>query len=169
MRAEDDCAAVVAAPGFALGLVIAGNMLGRIDFLPAGAARRGEHPVAQRAFDQLQAYLADATCGFELPLALAGSPHQLAVWQAMRDIPCGETTSYGEIARRVGSSARAVGAACGANPLPVLIPCHRVIAAGGRLGGFAHARDGFLIDIKRWLLAHEARAKGFMGDARALS
>jgi len=78
------------------------------------------------------------------------------VWEAMQAIPAGETRTYGEIAAAIGSSARAVGGACGANPIPLVVPCHRVVASGGRLGGFMGAREeGFELAIKRWLLAHE--------------
>jgi methylated-DNA-[protein]-cysteine S-methyltransferase len=66
-----------------------------------------------------------------------------------------QTRSYGDIARALHSAPRAVGQACGANPFPVVVPCHRVLAAGGGLGGFARQREGFLLDVKRWLLAHE--------------
>jgi methylated-DNA-[protein]-cysteine S-methyltransferase len=74
----------------------------------------------------------------------------------MQRIPAGRTRTYGDLARELGSSARAVGGACGANPLPVVVPCHRVIAANGALGGFMGAKDdGFELGIKRWLLGHE--------------
>ncbi len=74
----------------------------------------------------------------------------------MQRIECGRTRSYGEIARELGSSARAVGGACGANPIPVVVPCHRVIGSGRALGGFMGSRvEGFELGIKRWLLEHE--------------
>ena len=72
-------------------------------------------------------------------------------------IEAGRTRSYGELARELRSAARAVGQACGANPLPLVVPCHRVLAAGG-IGGFAHSEGGFLLEVKRWLLAHEGAA-----------
>jgi O-6-methylguanine DNA methyltransferase len=87
------------------------------------------------------------------PLDLsAGTSFQQAVWQALQGIPAGQTLSYGEVARQVGKpgAARAVGAACGANPIPVLVPCHRVLASGGALGGFTAG-----LDWKRRLLARE--------------
>ncbi|HET8538621.1 MAG TPA: methylated-DNA--[protein]-cysteine S-methyltransferase [Anaeromyxobacter sp.] len=86
-------------------------------------------------------------------LDLRGSPFQLAVWSALREIPWGEVRTYGEIAALLGRAggARAVGAANGQNPVAILVPCHRVVQAGGRLGGFAAG-----IEVKRWLLAHEA-------------
>ena len=110
---------------------------------------------------QLQAYLEDPAFEFDVPLRLSGTHHQLAVWEAMRAIPAGETRTYGELAQSIGSSARAVGGACGANPVPIVVPCHRVVGAGGSLGGFMGAREeGFELSIKRWLLAHEGARRG---------
>ena len=90
-----------------------------------------------------------------LPLAPAGTHFQRKVWDEIATIPPGHTTSYGELAKAIRSGPRAIGGACGANPYPVVVPCHRVIAATGGLGGFAKQRDGFLLDVKSWLLEHE--------------
>jgi methylated-DNA-[protein]-cysteine S-methyltransferase len=112
--------------------------------------------IAFLACVQIQSYLDDGRFAFDLPLRLAGTHHRLAVWEAMQRIPAGATRSYGELALELRSSARAVGGACGANPIPLIVPCHRVIAAGRSLGGFMGAReDGFELGIKRWLLGHE--------------
>ena len=120
-----------------------------------------KNSVAFLACVQLQSYLDDPAFVFDLPLKLAGTRHQLAVWEAMQGIPAGETRTYGELAQAIGSSARAVGGACGANPIPLVVPCHRVVGAGGSLGGFMGARDeGFELAIKRWLLAHEGARRG---------
>lgn len=117
--------------------------------------------VAYLACVQVQFYLDNPTYVFELPLRLSGTRHQLAVWEAMQSIPAGETRTYGELARAIGSSARAVGGACGANPIPLVVPCHRVVGAGGALGGFMGARqEGFELSVKRWLLAHESAGRG---------
>jgi methylated-DNA-[protein]-cysteine S-methyltransferase len=122
--------------------------------VPAKAPRRDT--IAYLACIQLQAYLEDPRRGFDLPLKLAGTHHRLQVWEAMQRIECGQTRSYGEIARELGSSARAVGGACGANPIPVVVPCHRVIGSDRTLGGFMGSRaEGFELGIKRWLLEHE--------------
>ncbi|MEJ2121019.1 MAG: methylated-DNA--[protein]-cysteine S-methyltransferase [Alphaproteobacteria bacterium] len=104
------------------------------------------------AVDQLRAYFAGALTRFDLPLRLAGTPFQNAVWSALRDIPYGETISYQTLATRIGrpTACRAVGAANGANPLPIVVPCHRVIGADGSLTGF-----GGGIETKRALLDHE--------------
>ena len=105
---------------------------------------------------QLEAYCRDPGFRPELPLAPRGSEFQRRVWAALCDIPAGRAMRYGELARELGSVARAVGQACGANPFAPLVPCHRVIGAAG-LGGFAHSTDeaGELLGIKRWLLRHE--------------
>jgi methylated-DNA-[protein]-cysteine S-methyltransferase len=150
--------ACVRTPFATLGIAANATHVTGIRFLapatPALAPRRGS--VAHLACVQLQAYLEDPAFEFDLPLALVGTHHRLAVWEAMQRIPAGRTRTYGELARELGSSARAVGGACGANPLPVVVPCHRVIAANGALGGFMGARDdGFELGIKRWLLGHE--------------
>lgn len=105
-------------------------------------------PVAE-AVHQIEAYFQRRLQRFDLPLAPGGSSFQARVWGALCSIPFGETASYGEIARRIGSAARPVGMACGANPIPILIPCHRVVAADGRLTGFSGG-DG--ISTKQLLL-----------------
>lgn len=163
--------AVVSAPGFALGILTDGQALTLVEFLTPRDAQPAHTALAAEAAAQLAHYLEDATHRFRLPLAAGGSAHQKAVWAVMCAIPPGDTLTYGDVARHIASSPRAVGAACGANPLPVIIPCHRIVGAGGALGGFAHAREGFLPGIKRWLLAHEAAAAGFSlrAGCRALS
>ena len=101
---------------------------------------------------QIREYLEGKRDGFTLPLDLRGTPFQRAVWEALRAVPYGETRTYGELARAAGhpSAVRAVGAANGANPVPLVVPCHRVVASGGRLGGY-----GGGLGLKRRLLALE--------------
>lgn len=121
--------------------------------VPALAPPR--NTVAFLACVQINAWLENPRFRFDLPLKLSGTRHQLAVWEAMQRIPAGKTRTYGELAKSLGSSARAVGGACGANPVPIIVPCHRVVASGG-LGGFMGSRvEGFELGIKRWLLEHE--------------
>jgi methylated-DNA-[protein]-cysteine S-methyltransferase len=151
-----DYAAIVKAPGFNIGVCCNQDEITQIDYLPPGVEQAPKTPLAREAVRQLRAYLKDAAFEFGLPLAPAGTVFQRKVWQEIGDIPSGHTTTYGELAKAIKSAPRAVGGACGANPYPVVVPCHRVIAAGGGIGGFAHQRDGFLLDIKRWLLEHEA-------------
>ena len=116
--------------------------------------------LAEKALRQLERYREDPDATFDLPLLIEGSPFQKSVWGAMCAIPRGRTRTYGDLARELGGEARAVGQACGDNRLPILIPCHRVVAANG-IGGFAHATEGYLIEAKRWLLAHEIRPEEF--------
>ena len=112
-------------------------------------------PLLREACDQLQKYFDGKRMSFDLPLAPEGSDFQKRVWAALCAIPPGETRSYADVARTIGSAPRAVGGANGANPIPLFIPCHRVIAADGSLGGYSGA-DGPA--TKRYLLDHESRA-----------
>ncbi len=102
--------------------------------------------------EQVLGYFTGKRRDFELPLGARGTPFQISVWQALQSIPFGETRTYGEIARQVGKTyaARAIGRASGANPLCLLVPCHRVIGADGSLTGFAFGKE-----VKRRLLEHE--------------
>ena len=99
--------------------------------------------------------MSDPNFVFDLSLHISGTNHQRRVWQAIEIIPSGSTSSYADIAVRLCSAPRAVGQACGANRLPIVIPCHRVISKDGGIGGFMNAINGFPLDIKRWLLRHE--------------
>jgi len=148
-------AACLKAPFAVLGIRTDGDALVGIDFLPPGTTELPpQNSLAQEVWRQLQAYLADASFTFDLPLRPVGTDFQRQVWQTMQRIPPGHARSYGDLAEELHSAPRAVGQACGANPLPLVIPCHRVVAKSG-LGGFAHAMDGAPLDYKRWLLAHE--------------
>ena len=150
--------ACVKAPFATLGITTDHTHVTGIRFLapsvPARAPRR--NTLAFVACVQIQDYLDDGRLRFDLPLKLSGSRHQLEVWEAMQRIPAGEVRTYGDLAQDIKSSARAVGGACGANPIPLIVPCHRVVAANHRLGGFMGQREeGFELAIKRWLLEHE--------------
>jgi len=105
----------------------------------------------RKAAEQLKDYFEKGT-GFTLPLDPAGSAFQRRGWKAMAQIPHGRTESYGTLATRIGSGPRAVGMLCATNPIPIIVPCHRVVAAGGKLGGFSGG-DG--LPTKQWLLGHE--------------
>ena len=122
----------------------------------AGWQESSRGPVGE-AVRQLREYFEGKRSGFDLPLAPEGTAFQRTVWRALQDIPYGATISYGELARRVGNpkASRAVGSANGANPLPIVIPCHRVIAGDGSLGGF-----GGGLPVKQALLDLERRASG---------
>jgi methylated-DNA-[protein]-cysteine S-methyltransferase len=150
--------ACVRTPFATLGVQATDKHVTGIRFLaPSTAALMPKrNTIAHLACVQLQSYLENPNFEFDLPLKFAGTRHRLAVWEAMQKIPAGRTRTYGDIAQELHSSARAVGGACGSNPIPVVIPCHRVIAANGAIGGFMGAKaDGFELGIKRWLLGHE--------------
>jgi len=137
---------------------------GAIVALDWGQGRdQDDTPLLRRACDQLQRYFDGAAVGFDLPLAPAGTAFQRRVWDALRSIPAGETRSYGALAAMLGTSARAIGGANAANPIPILIPCHRVVGAAGALGGYSGG-DGE--PTKRFLLALEARRAAPAGVPR---
>jgi methylated-DNA-[protein]-cysteine S-methyltransferase len=122
---------------------------------PAGSAgARFDEAPFRSAREQLAAYFAGELTRFDVPIAPAGSVFQQLVWRALLDVPYGATESYGGLARRIGNprACRAVGLANGRNPIPIIVPCHRVIGSDGSLTGY-----GGGIERKRWLLAHEAR------------
>jgi methylated-DNA-[protein]-cysteine S-methyltransferase len=131
-----------------------GGMLTRLDW---GGDADDETPVLREAETQLMAYFEGRRRDFQLPTRVSGSEAQRRVCAAMAAIPSGDTRTYGDLARELGLSAQAVGQLCGGNPIPIIIPCHRVLGAQG-LGGFS-APGG--IETKVWLLKHE-RAAGLL-------
>ncbi|HSY48152.1 MAG TPA: methylated-DNA--[protein]-cysteine S-methyltransferase [Thermoanaerobaculia bacterium] len=142
-------------------LLVAGDTDGIVEIHFAGAKPRSDwvrdDDSLADAASQLRAYFDGELRAFDLPLKTDGTEFQQRVWSALRKIPYGETTTYTAIAERIGrpSAVRAVGAANGANPIPIVIPCHRVIGASGSMTGF-----GGGIDVKKRLLALEARVSG---------
>ena len=150
--------AVITSPIGNLGLRLDDGRLCAVDFLASGVRlRRPADAATRRAVQALHRYFRDGRSACTLPLELRGTRFQERVWQALRRIPAGGTVTYGWLAARLGTSARAVGNACRANPVPVLVPCHRVVAAHGP-GGYAGARGGVRLGVKRWLLDHEGAA-----------
>jgi methylated-DNA-[protein]-cysteine S-methyltransferase len=149
--------AIVALPCSAVGIRVGGGAIVEICFLPADTPTQpATGALARRAERAIRCYVGDPTVALDLPLAIEGTEFQRRVWQAIARIPPGTTRTYGELAADVGGTARAVGQACGDNRLPLVIPCHRVVASNG-IGGFAHRRGGFMLAVKQWLLAHESR------------
>jgi len=151
--------AVITTPLFSLGLQAGDDELTAIDYLPKRRELAPQNALAAEAVRQIRAYLADPQFEFGLPLRAQGTAFQRRVWAATADLPPGRVPSCGQVAKTLRSGPRAVGGACGANPYPLVVPCHRVISASG-LGGFGGVGgDGttvdFLLGIKRWLLAHE--------------
>jgi methylated-DNA-[protein]-cysteine S-methyltransferase len=137
-----------------IGLWWEGDTLTGVDLEPDPDRQRSQDAPPESVTQQLDRYFADGQGTFNLPLAVGGTEFQRRVWSLMRAIPAGETRTYGDIARELGSAARAVGQACRANPLPIIVPCHRVVGAQG-LGGFAGDTSGHKLAVKRWLLRHE--------------
>jgi len=149
--------AIIPAPFGALGLRVDDGKLIGAEFLPIGTPLLAPSNACTRSVcDLLSAYLSDAAAPLQIEFQVSGTPFQQHVWQALRSIPVGETWTYAELAERVGSGPRAVANACGANPLPLVIPCHRVVAKNG-LGGFMQGRAADSLNIKQWLLDHERR------------
>jgi methylated-DNA-[protein]-cysteine S-methyltransferase len=149
--------AIVGAPFGAIGIRTEAGQLRELVYLPPHFSEKdATDALADQAGQQVERYLADPDFQFSLPLAELGSAFQQRVWTAIASIPRGSVRTYGQVAKHIGSAPRAVGQACGANWFPLVIPCHRVTAAGG-LGGFSHHDDehGFHLSVKRWLLTHE--------------
>jgi methylated-DNA-[protein]-cysteine S-methyltransferase len=127
--------AVIAAPGFCLGIRCDDDEILGIEFLEPSAEIAPTSLLAKEATRQLRAWMKGPNYVFGLPLRPHGTPFQRRVWAAIAAIPAGQTLSYGDLAKALASGPRAVGGACGANPYPIIVPCHRVVAAVG-LGGF---------------------------------
>ena len=148
-------------PKFKVGVAVRDGIVTELKYLPPSAPSvAAKNPLAEKAARQLEAYKRNPDSAFDLPVAVEGSALQKAVWQAMCAIPRGSTRTYGDLARELGADPRDIGQCCGDNRLPIVIPCHRVVAADG-LGGFGHATGGYLLEAKRWLLAHECPADEF--------
>jgi len=147
---------VIDFPKFKLGVKTRGERVVEIKYLPLSAQTvPPKTPLAERAAKQLERYRDNPDTTFDLPVLIEGSELQRGVWDKMCAIPRGRTRTYGELARELGADARDIGQCCGDNKLPIVIPCHRVVAADG-IGGFGHATGGYLLEAKRWLLMHEA-------------
>lgn len=148
--------AIVPAPFGAMGIRTEAGALLELTYLPPQyKAKAPVDALNKEVARQIKAYLADANFKFDLALPETGTVHQRKVWDVINAIPCGQVLTYGQVASRIGSAPRAVGQACGANWVPLVIPCHRVTAMGG-IGGFAQHDGGFHQNVKRWLLQHES-------------
>lgn len=141
-----------------VGVRTEGAAVAEIVYLPPSAGTLAPtNALAARVCRQIEKYVRDPGYRFKLPLKPIGTAFQRRVWEQIAAIPLGETRTYGDLARALRSAPRAVGQACGSNYFPLVIPCHRVVAATG-LGGFAHTSGGYLLEVKRWLLRHESHA-----------
>lgn len=147
---------VMALPACVLGLRWSESSIEEIVFLPPGTPLSPrDHPLAASFRREIAAYLARPDHAFALPLSTRGTAFQNRVWSEISATPAGRTRTYGEIARQLNSAPRAVGQACGANPFPIVVPCHRIVGQAS-LGGFARQTTDWLLQTKQWLLAHEA-------------
>jgi methylated-DNA-[protein]-cysteine S-methyltransferase len=150
--------AIVAAPFGAVGIALYHDQVAIELLTEQHAAKAATNQTVQKIVAHIEAYLSHAKTPIhlaiaQLAIAQQGTPYQQRVWQAISAIPAGQVLSYGDIAAHIGSGARAVANACGANNLPLIVPCHRVVAKNG-IGGFMQGKpDG--LNIKKWLLKHE--------------
>lgn len=156
-KANESYDAVIATPlpgGLRLGIRVADGAIAHMDFLPADHPLKRPAAGAEQAVAAVKAYFDNPKKRARIPLRTAGTPFQERVWAAMRAIPVGEVRTYGELAEQLHSGPRAVAGACRANPIPILTPCHRVVAREG-LGGYMGALYGDPLELKAWLLRHE--------------
>ncbi|NOZ53259.1 MAG: methylated-DNA--[protein]-cysteine S-methyltransferase [Gammaproteobacteria bacterium] len=139
-----------------LGLRLHNNRLRELVFLtPFHQLQAPQDVFGENVVLQLNQYFADATHQFSINLDLQGTDFQKRVWHALIACPCGMTSSYGDVADIISSAPRAVGGACRHNPIPIIVPCHRVVAKQG-LGGYAGQTTGVNMVLKKWLLSHES-------------
>lgn len=152
----DQYSAILHLPFAVVGVKVDGEAISGIEFLPENTPERvPENAVIQELVLQLEWYLADPVSSqLDIPIHTKGTSFQQRVWAALRKIPPGSAVTYGELAKQLNSGARAVGNACRRNPVPLIVPCHRVVSSQG-LGGFAGDRHDGWTRIKRRLLAHE--------------
>ena len=146
---------VIDSPLGRLGALVMDQQVHRLDYLAAATRRRAaSSDCGRQLVQELENFFTNPRATFSVPIVLAGTPFQQRVWQALTKIPSGDTLTYGELAARLGSGARAVGNACRRNPVSIIVPCHRVVAAGG-VGGYSGSTAGPELARKRWLLQHE--------------
>jgi len=164
--AQTAFSAVLALPFGKFGIRIADETISELIFLPPETPLiPANTALAIAVAERINAWIEHPRIVLELPLSNRGTAFQQRVWQALRAIPAGEVRTYGELARTLGTAPRALGQACGANPFPLVVPCHRAVGAKG-IGGFAHASDGYLIAAKRWLLDNEAKPANEMHSTK---
>ncbi|MEP4378090.1 MAG: methylated-DNA--[protein]-cysteine S-methyltransferase [Alphaproteobacteria bacterium] len=158
---DDSTTCVIESPVGRIRVTAAGGAITALDWTDAKPTAPTSK-ILRDAAKQLAEYFSGDRTEFFLRLAPLGTDHQKKVWAAMCEIPSGAVRSYGDLAREIGSSARAVGTACGKNPIPIIVPCHRILATGGGIGGYS-GRGG--VETKRQLLRLEGLA--FAGDDQA--
>lgn len=149
--------AIIPSPIGKLAITLNQNQLSRIEFLGDNGTPTDipNNILLNKIIFEIQTYFQNPKHAYSIPLEIKGTHFQQKVWEALRNIPAGQTLSYGELATQLKTSPRAIGNACRANRIPLIIPCHR-ITAKNHLGGFAGNTSGTLFEIKKWLLHHEA-------------
>jgi methylated-DNA-[protein]-cysteine S-methyltransferase len=145
--------AVLPAPFGAVGIAVFNEQISIELLTEKHAPKLAENKTVQKIADQIEAYFNDSKHQFNAPINQHGTAFQQRVWQAISAIPRGRVLTYGDIAAQIGSGPRAVANACGANNIPLIVPCHRVVAKGG-IGGFMQGNPNGL-KVKKWLLKHE--------------
>jgi methylated-DNA-[protein]-cysteine S-methyltransferase len=157
---DENWAAIIPAPfgklGIKTGMFEKSLMLSEIFYVAKSTPLlSAQNELAENTIQQINQYFADPAFEFDLPMIPKGSLYQNHVWEQITKIPLGKVTTYGDLAKKLSSAPRAIGGACGANPYPLIVPCHRVVSASG-IGGFAHHdEEGYHRNIKTWLLQHE--------------
>ena len=147
--------AVIDSPLGKLGIVIEGDRLLAIDFLSGSRKKKTpDNATAREVVNQLKQYFKNPEWEFSIPLLPAKTAFGRRIRNALNNIPVGQVRSYGAVAKKLKTAPRAVGGACRANPVPIVVPCHRVVAEKG-IGGFSGSTQGKEIMIKQWLLGHE--------------
>ncbi len=150
---QHDC--IIVSPIGKLGLIITNNKLTAIHFLPVRVPLLpAQDSAARHIIVKIKKYFCNPRSQLGLLTQMKGTLLQQKIWRALQKIPCGKTMTYGELAQKIGTSPRVIGNACRRNPIPIVIPCHRVVAATG-LGGYYGKDSNGGLKIKRWLLRHE--------------
>lgn len=152
---QNQYSSVVNTPIGKISLTVKNDQLITLDFLYDDQSIQPViHPATEHLVEDLKGYLNDPHYQFKYAVQLYGSHFQNKIWQTLLEIPIGKTRTYGQVAKEHSSSPRAVGQACRSNPIPIFVPCHRIVAANG-LGGFSGKRQGKWLKLKEWLLKHE--------------
>lgn len=148
---------IISSPIGNLAITLNQNQLSRIEFFgdQGTISPSSNNSALNKIIIEIHSYFKNPKHAFAIPLELKGTSFQQKVWESLRNIHVGQTLSYGELATQLNTSPRAIGNACRSNPVPLIIPCHRIIAKNS-LGGFSGKASGSLVEIKKWLLQHEA-------------
>jgi methylated-DNA-[protein]-cysteine S-methyltransferase len=148
---------LITSPLGTIALAFQHDKLSKLEFLAGGSKKPPRDSLTKHIAAELAQYFKNPKHSFNISMHLDGTPFQKTVWRALQQIPPGKTMTYGELAKKLKTSPRAIGQACRTNPIPIIVPCHRIIAAN-HLGGYAGKLKGKMMDIKQWLLQHEKQS-----------